>query len=180
VIDSQSVNTTESGGPRGYDAGKKGQRAQAPHHHRDHRAASRRPGAPRRDPGSGRRGSAYWLRSAISSPWLRHVFADDGYAGEKLETILAGMAQWTLAIVKRPDQARGFCLLPRRWVVERTFAWLGRNRRLAKDFEATIGSAEPGCMWPRSSSWRGRLARRSATAGMLAASGAIIVSNKAL
>jgi hypothetical protein len=43
---------------------------------------------------------------------------------------------------KRPDEARGFCLLPRRWVVERTFAWLGRNRRLAKDFEATVGSAE--------------------------------------
>ena len=75
-------------------------------------------------------------------PWLRHVFADGGYAGEKLETTLAGMGQWTLAIVKRPDEARGFCLLPRRWVVERTFAWLGRNRRLAKDFEATIGSAE--------------------------------------
>jgi transposase len=52
------------------------------------------------------------------------------------------MGRWTLAIVKRPDAARGFCLLPRRWAVERTFAWLGRNRRLAKDFEATIGSAE--------------------------------------
>ena len=75
-------------------------------------------------------------------PWLRHVFADGAYAGEKLETTLAGMGQWTLAIVKRPDQARGFCLLPRRWVVERTFAWLGRNRRLAKDFEATTGSAK--------------------------------------
>ena len=74
-------------------------------------------------------------------PWLRHVFADGGYAGEKLETTLAGMGQWTLAIVKRPDQARGFCPLPRRWVVEQTFAWLGRNRRLAKDFEATIASA---------------------------------------
>lgn len=75
-------------------------------------------------------------------PWLRHVFADGGYAGEKRATRLAGMGQWTLAIVKRPDQATGFCLLPRRWVVERTVAWLGRNRRLAKDFEATIGSAE--------------------------------------
>ena len=87
-------------------------------------------------------------------PWLRHVFADGGYAGEKLATTLAGMGQWTLDIVKRSDEARGFCLLPRRWVVERTFAWLGRNRRLAKDFEATIGSAEAWLYLARSSSWR--------------------------
>src|SRR5271163_2059762 len=118
-----------------------GQRTQAPHHHRHHRAPGRRPGARRRHPGSGRRGRRAGV-DPLSLPWLRHVFADGGYAGEKLATTLAGMGQWTLAIVKRPDEARGFCLLPRRWVVERTFAWLGRNRRLAKDFEATIGSAE--------------------------------------
>jgi transposase len=47
-------------------------------------------------------------------PWLRHVFADGGYAGEKLETTLAEMGRWTLAIVKRPDAARGFCLLRRK------------------------------------------------------------------
>jgi putative transposase len=75
-------------------------------------------------------------------PWLRHVFADGGYAGEKLETALAGLGQWTLEIVKRSDRIKGFHVLPRRWVVERTFAWLGRNRRLAKDFEATITSSE--------------------------------------
>jgi putative transposase len=54
---------------------------------------------------------------------------------------LAGMGEWIVEIVKRPDAAKGFVLLPRRWVVERTFAWLGRNRRLAKDFEATTESA---------------------------------------
>ena len=48
---------------------------------------------------------------------------------------------WTAKIIKRSDQAKGFVLLPRRWVVERTFAWLGRNRRLAKDFEASIASS---------------------------------------
>ena len=47
-----------------------------------------------------------------------------------------------LEIVKRPDSAKGFEVLPRRWVVERTFAWLGRCRRLAQDFERTIASAE--------------------------------------
>ena len=74
-------------------------------------------------------------------PWLRHVFADGGYAGDKLRKALAKIGQWTLGIIKRSDKAKGFELLPRRWVVERTFAWLGRNRRLAKDFERTILSA---------------------------------------
>lgn len=49
--------------------------------------------------------------------------------------------RWTVEIVKRPQGAEGFTLLPRRWVVERTIAWLNRNRRLAKDFEASIESA---------------------------------------
>ena len=51
------------------------------------------------------------------------------------------MGKWTIEIIKRSDRAKGFEILPRRWVVERTFAWLGRNRRLAKDFERTIESA---------------------------------------
>ncbi len=72
---------------------------------------------------------------------MRHLFADGGYAGDKLKTALAALGRWTIAIIKRSDTARGFELLPRRWVVERTFAWLGRCRRLAKDFEATIVSA---------------------------------------
>ena len=74
-------------------------------------------------------------------PWLRHVFADGGYAGAKLETALAAYGSWTLEIVKRSDAAQGFELLPRRWVVERTLAWLNRNRRLAKDFEALVETA---------------------------------------
>ena len=80
------------------------------------------------------------IRSAF--PWLRHVFADGGYAGQKLAKALASMGRWTIEIVKQSDLAKGFKLLPRRWVVERTIAWLNRNRRLAKDFEATIASAE--------------------------------------
>ena len=76
-----------------------------------------------------------------SFPWLRHLFADGGYAGEKLEAALKGKGEWTLEIIKRSDTAKGFVLLPRRWVVERTFAWFGRNRRLVKDFEASIKSS---------------------------------------
>ena len=68
-------------------------------------------------------------------PWLRHVFADGGYAGDKLREVLARRGDWVIEIIKRSDAAKGFVLLQRRWVVERTFARLGRNRRLAKDFE---------------------------------------------
>jgi transposase len=80
------------------------------------------------------------IRSAF--PWLRLVFADGGYAGEKLRAAVARLGDWTLAIVKRAADADGFQVLPRRWVVERTLAWLNRNRRLAKDFEKSIASAE--------------------------------------
>ncbi|MER8880145.1 transposase [Mesorhizobium sp. M0684] len=73
---------------------------------------------------------------------MRHLFADGGYAGEKLSQALANLGTWTIEIIKRSDAAKGFEVLPRRWVLERTFAWLGRCRRLAKDFEATIASAE--------------------------------------
>ena len=76
-----------------------------------------------------------------NTPWLRHVFADGGYAGEKLKTALRAQGEWTLEIIKRSDAAKGFVLLPRRWVVERTFAWFGRNRRLSKDFEETVESS---------------------------------------
>ena len=51
------------------------------------------------------------------------------------------MGKWTLEIIKRSDSAKDFGLLPRRWVVERTFAWLGRCRRLAKDWETPIASS---------------------------------------
>ena len=74
-------------------------------------------------------------------PGLRHVFTDGGYARDKLASALAGHGRWRIEIVKRSDCA-GSRVLTRHWVVERTFAWLNCNRRLAKDFEATVASSE--------------------------------------
>ncbi len=64
-------------------------------------------------------------------PGCEHLFADAGYQGD-VAMCAAARERLRLEIVKRPREAEGFHLLPRRWVIERTFAWLGRNRRLAK------------------------------------------------
>ncbi len=66
-------------------------------------------------------------------PWLRHVFADGGYSEPKLRKALIGKGGWKIETITRTDAAKGFEVLPRRWVIERTLAWRGRCRRLAKD-----------------------------------------------
>lgn len=74
-------------------------------------------------------------------PWIATVFADGGYAGPKLETAMAGQPV-ELEIVKRTDKEGGFKVVRRRWVVERTFSWLRRNRRLMAHYEAIAILAE--------------------------------------
>jgi len=69
-------------------------------------------------------------------PFLKKLFADGGYQGPDFQKALAKiLPQLETEIVKRSDRTKGFVVLPRRWVVERTFAWLNRCRRLAKDWE---------------------------------------------
>jgi putative transposase len=68
-------------------------------------------------------------------PWLELIWADSGYNAWQVDAAVAKVPRLRLEIVKRSDDLKGFVVLPRRWVVERTFSWFGRNRRLSKDFE---------------------------------------------
>jgi putative transposase len=80
-------------------------------------------------------------RCAGLFPRLRHVWADGGYAGRLVDWVKQEHG-CTLEIVEKPQGQKGFSVLPRRWVVERTFAWLGRYRRLAKDYDLLPQSSE--------------------------------------
>ena len=67
-------------------------------------------------------------------PFIKTIFADAGYQGPKMRKAAAATGAWKVEIVKRSDAHR-FVVLPKRWIVERTLAWISRNRRLARDFE---------------------------------------------
>lgn len=136
IVDSQSVKTAEAGGPQGFDAGKK-------INGRKRHLLVDTLGLPLRGvvhPANiqDRDGLRLVLaRIHRRFPWLALLFLDGGYQGE-VAAATARAERLALAIVKRSDHAKGFVVLSRRWVVERTFAWLGRNRRLAKDVERLL------------------------------------------
>jgi putative transposase len=81
------------------------------------------------------------LQGCRNRPRLRKVWADGGYAGKLVEWVKEKIG-CILEIVKRPDKQQGFQVLPRRWIVERTFGWLEGARRLSKDFELCPKSSE--------------------------------------
>ena len=141
VVDSQCVKTTEAGGPRGYDAGKKV-------NGRKRHLAVDTVGLPislQITPADiqDRDALAPLLKDVrAKSPFVTMAFVDGGYQGDEAQRAAFEASRIAITVVKRTDkEVKGFVVLPKRWVVERTFGWINRARRLAKDFEATIESA---------------------------------------
>ncbi len=141
-IDSLTVKATRTSGQRGYDAGKKINRVKR-HIFVDtmglllavvvHSANIQdRDGA-----------KLVFARARLTGAWPRmeRVWADGGYAG-KLIAWVASFCQWVLEIVKRNDDLKGFKLLPKRWVVERTFSWLSNDRSLSNHYGYCNDTAE--------------------------------------
>jgi len=141
VVDSQSVKTTEAGGPCGFDAGKKvkGRKRHLAVDTLGLPIECQITAASTQD-----RDALAPLLAAVhrKSPWVKMSFVDGGYQGDEAQRAAFEASRITVTVVKRTDkEVKGFVVLPKRWVVERTLGWINRARRLSKDFEATIESA---------------------------------------
>jgi len=142
ILDSQRVKTTETKGDQGYDANKH-VTGRKRHILVDvmglllvvlvHKADLQE-----------RAGAKLLLHRAVTKGFarLQLIWADGGYSGTEFQAWVRKLAGWLLAVVTRPAGTKGFTILPRRWVVERTFGWFGRSRRLGKEYEQLTATSE--------------------------------------
>jgi transposase len=143
ILDSQGVKTTLVGGQRGFDAAKliKGRKR---HILVDTLGLLLSVVVHRADIDE-RKGAGFVLNRLCKQkkllPRLSVIFADGGYSGE-FEAFVRKNFRWMLQIVRKPLGIKTFQVLPKRWIVERTFSWLTAHRRLSVDYERKIKSSE--------------------------------------
>ena len=141
IIDSQSIRTAEGGETRGYDAGKKitGRKRHLAVDTLGMVLAVVVHCADCQD-----QYGAQWVIEKLSEQFhrLKVIFGDSAYGRSGLPDWVNNSFGWILQTVLRPVGVKGFVILPKRWIVERTFAWLGRYRRHSKDYERTTASSE--------------------------------------
>jgi len=141
IIDSQSIRTAEGGEERGYDAGKKitGRKRHIAVDTLGMVLAIVVHSATCQD-----QHGAEWVMDKLGEQFcrLKVVFGDSAYGRSGLPDWVMETFGWVLQTILRPVHVKGFVVLPKRWIVERTFAWLARYRRHSKDYEKTVASSE--------------------------------------